>query len=215
MRPPSRVADPATDEVTTKRSPARQPCRVAILPACLFVCALQGCAGSPAAPDPVSRSAATPTTATTASPVNATASTSAAAVTFQLLNGTFHLVGQSGSIDGTYTGEASVGRIETSTIELLVTGGSGALSGAAGTLSGTGKGAFTGEGPFSLTVAGRLTTSSASALQLRVVVNGTSTLSCTASGFISVTQNGTGSGPKVGSVTAAFQHQVSNTGCTG
>jgi hypothetical protein len=170
-----------------------------------------GCANpSPAAPDPLDGSAAA-----SAGNGAGAASPGTPSATFQLLDGTFRLAGIGGdSITGTYTGLASVARGETSSLELQVTGGTGAFSGATGALSGNGKGAFTGQGPFSATISGRIVAEGSGAFKIRWAIAGTSTVSCAASERISVTQNGTASAPRIGDVATTFQHQLSNTGCT-
>jgi hypothetical protein len=168
-----------------------------------------GCA-SPAAPD-----SPEPSPALSPDRGGAALSSETPDVTFQLLDGSFRLMGAGGDfMTGTYAGVASVGRLATSTSEFKITGGTGAFSGAVGTLSGNGKGAFTGEGRFSLTLAGRVTTQSSGGVKLRLALEGTATVSCTASNQISVTQNGTGSAPRVGIVSGTFQHHLSDTRCT-
>ena len=126
-----------------------------------------------------------------------------------LSSGTLTVTTRQGTLTGTYTGE---GRGSSGTFSVELTGGTGAFAGASGTLTGSGDGGFTGEGGFSLVLDGVLTTSAGSR-KLKIIVKGTSTLSCdnqvpllTLTGSAQVTGSGSSS--------AVLRHQVGLAGCS-
>jgi hypothetical protein len=133
-----------------------------------------------------------------------------------LTGGSFKLTVDGGTLEGVYTGQASVsssGRA-TSSLDLQVTGGTYAFAGATGSLTGDGSGSFVGEGNFSFTLRGSVSTS-ADPLGFRVrgTVSGSSTLSC-ATPSVLVTLQGDGSFQKLGTIQAVMTHLVGNAGCS-
>jgi hypothetical protein len=135
--------------------------------------------------------------------------------TFPLLNGSLRAVlteGSStvGTIGGGYSGtssNASSGR-ETATLGVRIRQKTGVVSGVT-TVKADGSGAFTGEGEFTLSLS--LVTSEDRTVVTKV--RGTSAISCTAEGRIRVTMTGTGSAPRLGTVSVQLQHEVGNTNC--
>jgi hypothetical protein len=102
---------------------------------------------------------------------------------------TFPLSGRSFTIQGPngdqITGEAKSGEStirlngpSTTTLTLVVTGGTGALSGASGVLDGKGSGVFTGEGYFALEVSGFLSTGDKRKTKFTAAFEGSATVSC-------------------------------------
>jgi len=175
------------------------------------------CTGSPIAPDalgPVphaasgSAVAATPMTlVTTRRVVN----------TVPLLNGSFTLTlrtadGSTGTIEGTYTGEAvvSVPGNTNAALDLLISGTSGVGTTITG-LQADGTGAFVGEGDFTLSLA--LASAAKKLDGSRAMLRGTSQLSCSTSHLIVVTQHATDSTPKFPEITIDLHHEVGNAGC--
>jgi hypothetical protein len=142
------------------------------------------------------------------------ASTTGGAPVFGLIAGSFELVSPQGAaLSGTYSGHAqSIGRRESANITVTLTGGSGEFDGVAGgVLIGSGTGAFTGEGSFSLTLQGAIP-GPRGTKTMRVVLHGTSTLACSA-GTVIVLQQGAGSVAGLGRVSATSSHQLTNAGC--
>jgi hypothetical protein len=133
-----------------------------------------------------------------------------------LLNGSFTLTTSNGDISGVYTGSSSVspsGRTEAS-LDLQVTSGTNSFEGATGRLTGDGAGAFTGEGNFSLTLRGSISTvADPAGFRVRGKVSGTSSVSCV-SQTTAVTLDGEGALGKLGDVHAALTHLVGGSGCS-
>ena len=142
---------------------------------------------------------------------------SAGAVAFDLIEGTFSIVGARGdAITGTYSGVAtfSDAGIEQSSLTLQVADGSGSFQGARGTLQVTGRGAFADEGGFSLDAKGPV--SLAGGRRANVVLNlrGTSVAACATSERIALALTGSGTMVQTGRVTATFSHEVVGSGCS-
>jgi hypothetical protein len=137
-------------------------------------------------------------------------------ITVDLLAGTFTLTMDDGSqLTGAYVGQATLsssGRV-TSSLQLDVTGGTGALQGATGSLKGDGTGGFTDAGAFSLSLEGVVSTPAQKGeSEFRTKIRGTSTISCGPQGRL-LSLGGDGHAVK-GDLTATFQHTVGNTGCS-
>ena len=134
-----------------------------------------------------------------------------------LFAGTFILTTDAGdTLIGTYDGEASVAipGHDAALLHMTVTGGTRMFLGATGTLNGKARGVFTGEGGFVLIVAGWLATNDEpSGFALHVPVTGSSAASCAPDGRILLRLNGEGAAGRIGKVTAALSHHVSNTTC--
>lgn len=132
-----------------------------------------------------------------------------------LIDGTLTLTAPGGTIQGSYTGEATIrGRAERAEIAVTLTGGTGRFSGASGALTGRGTGAFTGEGSFSLVLTGRISTGDAGQ-PVAVSLRGSSAVGCVAETTV-VTQEGSGSIAGAGRVTATLSHRLgSGGGCSG
>lgn len=199
------------------------PSPVALAMTGLSLVAAASCTrGAPIGPDSVELAESHASSVPTASGGFVAAATSlplarASVSGFGLSAGTFALTTRDGHrLTGRYTGlERSVlGKDETASLDLHVEGGSGTFSGASGTLRGQGRGAFTGEGSFRLSLDGQLLTAERAVPQFHVVATGTSRVSCV-NGRIVVTLQGSGSATRVGRVEFELQHEVENAGCTG
>lgn len=167
-----------------------------------------GCARAvPTAPDSVAR---------VESPTSSELSEKSV-VGFDLINGSFRLTVGSDHLAGTYTGRAQVsgsGKVETASLDLQVVSGSGAFEGASGTLRGDGKGAFSGEGSFSLSLDGILRTAvKRGSYPFHAATAGTSQSSCV-EGRIILSLQGTGSAVQFGTVGEELSHEVGSTGCS-
>lgn len=139
------------------------------------------------------------------------------AASLDLGSGSFTVITPNGDITGDYTGLASVsssGRVTASLI-MDVTGGTQDFEGATGSLAGDGTGAFVGEGSFSISFLGSIsTTADPSAIRVHGKVSGTSSVSCSG-GVISVALDGDGSFGKLGHVQAVLTHLLTNAaGCS-
>ena len=182
------------------------------LAAVLMTCiAATACSSGPAAPSAISGPASVSAGMTALEPA-----ASKGVVSFPMLGGIFTFTFSNGdSISGAYTGEASVSNpgADVAVLNLTVTGGTGAFAGASASLTGSGRGAFSGEGDFSLSVKGSLSTNAApKALSFAAQIKGESVASC-GEQRIALTLNGDGAAPKLGSVVATLRHEVGNTGC--
>jgi hypothetical protein len=141
----------------------------------------------------------------------------ASVVTFDLLNGSFNLTVGGDHLAGTYTGRAEAsrsGKADTASLDLQVASGTGAFQGANGTLRGNGKGAFSGEGPFELSLNGVLRTAAQrGASPFHATTAGTSSASCL-NGRLLLTLQGTGFAVRSGHVDQQLRHEVGNTSCS-
>jgi hypothetical protein len=168
---------------------------------------------SPAAPDPVADTN-TPAASTTAI---VAAVEPPATSTFLLSAGTFTITDRKGAqLSGVYTGETSESTTSSvTTLTLQVTGGTGALKGATGTLEGHGLGAFTGEGAFSLDISGTIATNGGKkSAKFSATLSGASRISCS-DGHVIIRQSADGSGgTKDGRLGAMMQHEVGSAGCS-
>jgi len=143
------------------------------------------------------------------------ASTSLDVVVFPLLNGAFTIANKTGDrISGTYTGTATFDASQKGSVTLQVSAGSGAFAGAAGQLVLDASGAITGEGQFSLSGGGELTLANGRRADVALSLKGTSTVSCSPSARILISQSAVGNVRHVGRVEAQLTHEVGNTGCT-
>lgn len=136
--------------------------------------------------------------------------------TFDLINGEFTLTLTGGSLSGTYTGQASTSssRRSTASLELDVNGGLDAFQGATGSLHGDGTGAFVGGGDFSLSLDGFISTlAQPEPFRVRAKINGAAAIICEPPTFW-VSLTGEGYSVKLGDLTAAFRHAVTNAGCS-
>lgn len=193
------------------------------LPYCYFVTVIGlafttgGCAAGPIAPSAL----APDQQATGTVPVsNVTVPLTPARVviTFPLQAGSFTLSlrtvdGIAGTIKGTYTGQAvaAVPGNSTAALDMHISETSGVGSLVTG-LQAEGSGAFAGEGDFTLSLT--LASSTSKAVDgLKANLRGTSTISCTASNLILVTQYATQPTPKFVEVTIELQHEVGSTEC--
>ena len=135
---------------------------------------------------------------------------------FPVLGGTFRLGFSNGDyIAGTYTGDASVSNpgSDNAVLDLTVVEGSGAFQGASGSLTGDGRGAFSGEGTFWLSLKGSIsTTTMPQAFSFSASLRGTSVVSCVDQ-RITLTLDGSGNVSRFGSVTVSARHQVGSTSC--
>ena len=185
--------------------------------------AAASCARSaPTGPDSVvlaeAQTSSTPTVPGAALGATASSGLARGSVTsFDLSAGTFALTTSDGDrLFGNYTGRADVrpsAKNATASLTLHVEGGTGAFYGATGTLRGEGKGAFTGEGSFWVSLAGQLLTGDHVAFPFHVVATGTSRLSCVNERLL-LTLHGSGSAGRFGKVELELRHLVENAGCS-
>jgi hypothetical protein len=197
----------------------------------VLVTATTACSGSMTAPDQASNqpslsepsSAGSPASPLSAAPIGV-ASPGHASADYDLRNGSFTLTTVDGDISGSYTGHASVASSgsATASLDLDVTSGTNKFQGATGHLKGDGTGAFVGEGSFSVSLQGSITTSAVPVkFHVRGAVSGTSFASCAAEG-ISITLPGEGSyrkggdaNGKLSDIKALLTHLVvGNAGCS-
>jgi len=126
-----------------------------------------------------------------------------------LSSGTLTVTTRQGTLTGSYTGE---GNGPAGTFSVAITGGTGAFAGASGTLTGDGQGGFIGEGGFSLVLDGVVTTAAGSR-KMKIIVKGTSTLSCVNQVPL-LTLTGSAQVSGSGSSSAVLTHQVGNLSCS-
>lgn len=128
-----------------------------------------------------------------------------AAAIFTLTNGKFWFAGQQGELRGTYTGVVSAPINGSSTVQmsLQVTGGTGALANASGTLEGVGHGTFAGEGRFTLSIDGVVLGE-----KFQATLVGAAGLGCTAAGQVISRLRGEGTVATGGRVDMRLESQV-------
>jgi hypothetical protein len=133
--------------------------------------------------------------------------------TFSLVQGTFTLTFADGTLTGTYHGLAALANTgqQSALIDLQITGGTGQFEGAIGSLEGTGTGHFIDEGEFALTLKGTALTDSRTT-SLRLAVRGAAGLSCLEDGVTHVAMQSAGKAPRLGTVVAAFEHDLGSGG---
>lgn len=143
-------------------------------------------------------------------------STSLEVAAFPLMSGSFAISNRTGDgFSGSYSGNAiSNGALQTASVTLQVSRGSGAFAGATGQLVLDLSGALTGEGAFALSGAGELTLASGRRADVALSLRGTSTAGCSASQRILIAQSAVGTLRYAGRVDAQLTHEVGNTGCT-
>jgi hypothetical protein len=174
----------------------------AVVVVCLFTCVAACSRSSPTQPGSVS-------------PAGQAGSTAAVSPqTFGLSGGILGASSQKGdTLVGFYTGQTTIGRGgETSQITISLTGGTGQFQSAAGTLRGSGIGSFTGEGKFTLTLQGTISTSHGTRI-FRAALHGTSSIACNA-GSVIVTLEGNGGASRIGNLSATMTHLVTGAGCS-
>ena len=139
--------------------------------------------------------------------------------TFPLLNGSFTIRfrgtdGGLGTITGRYTGTAvsTDGRTDAD-LDLQITDSSG-LGSDVTELDASGSGAFVDHGEFTLSLSIMVSSSKRSdgSTRVRTILRGTSGVSCTG-GRILITQRGTGSTPRLGTIEVVLQHVLGSAGC--
>jgi hypothetical protein len=205
------------DVAMTNRLPqiASMLCRVVIVTA--FTALVPACS-SPLTPTSLGSIAQRQTAANSASDAPL-ASNRRTLASYPLENGVFTITlrtsdGTSGSISGTYTGQAVVGMSGNTTASLdfhvaQTTGAGSLITG----LDGGGAGAFGEGGDFTLTL--RVASSSSRVLDgSKVTFKGTTQLSCSASGRIVATLRATASTPRFEEITIELQHEIGNAGCS-
>ena len=137
-------------------------------------------------------------------------------ITNPLLAGSFEIANTSGdSIKGTYTGTVrfAPGAPERVSLTLVLTGGTGVFAGASGSIGASGLGAFASEGAFTLDIRGDALLEHGKHAQITANISGTSSLYCTATAQIAVTQTGDGTMGRAGRVHGTFSHEVGNADC--
>jgi hypothetical protein len=166
---------------------------------------------SPVAPDVAARTDGVSLTASDA--LAAKPPAPATTTTFPLNEGTFTIGNRKGElISGTYSGVSSdVSGVFITTLQLTVTDGTGSLAGASGVLEGKGRGAFIGEGQFSLDVSGSLSAGDKKNTKFGVSLQGWSNIGCDG-GTIVITLNADGS--RGAKSSGELRHEVGNAGCT-
>lgn len=197
------------------------PRRVLVIAAAACIGAAGCRAQSPTAPDPAgaaavllpSDSPASYSAKTIAPQPLARARTSH---TFDLLEGTVTLILADGSaLLGTYRGnavESSTGQ-RRATLDGTVSGGTGMLAGARGTLSGTGTGGFAGDGEFSVALRAAIATAGGVPLDLRVTLRGVSNSTCTTTAPPRMSLVGAGTAKGYGPVTGQLEHNLGSQIC--
>ncbi len=150
------------------------------------------------------------------SPGTRETSTSLDVATFPLVNGSFAIANRTGDgFSGSYSGTAtSNGALQTASVTVQVSGGSGAFAGATGQLVLDASGALTGEGPFALSGGGELTLANGRRTDVALSLRGASNSGCSTSQRILITQSAVGTLRHAGRVDAQLTHEVGNTGCT-
>jgi len=181
---------------------------------CLAV-TLTGCSGSATPPAPSIVEQLPTDVSLTRSPAPLVA-TSQTVNTFPLVNGSFTFAltatdGSVGTLKGTYTGEAIVPAhgSKSTVLELQITETSG-IGSTITAVAAEGSRAFIDEGDFALSLS---LTSSLTKSPLRLMVRGTSHVSCSASHRILLTLHGTDSTRGFLDITADLQHEIERTGC--
>lgn len=196
----------------------------------VLVGATAACSGSMTAPDQTNNQASLSESASVSSPTSPLSAahngnpSGNASSGYDLRNGSFTLTTVDGDISGSYSGHASVSSSGSAnaSLDLDVTSGTNKFQGATGRLQGDGTGAFVGEGSFSVSVKGSISTSAVPVkFHIQATVSGTSSASCAAEG-ISITLPGEGSYRKGGDsfgklrgIKALLSHLVAtNAGCS-
>lgn len=138
--------------------------------------------------------------------------------TFPLVNGSFTLTlrgtdGSLGTVTGQYSGSATIHGQTSTDLDVEITATTG-IGSTVTELAVEGSGAFVDEGDVTLVLSFVLSgaTPSGDAV-IRMIVRGTSRISCSAAERILVTQRAVGSTPRVGTIEIQLQHEVVNTEC--
>ena len=164
---------------------------------------------SPAAPD----AAASTSDAATAPAALAAKPSPAWTNTFPLSDGTFTISNRKGGqVSGTYRGETTdTDGVSVTKLRLDVLSGTGVFAGATGVLEGDGRGAFTGEGFFSLEVSGFVATDGKKKAKFDASIQGSSRILPCDGGRLIVSLSSNDSGGTKGD--SSLQHVVNNAGC--
>lgn len=184
--------------------------------------AVAGCSGqAPTAPDRVGAAAVVlPSNSPTSLSANTVTAEPKAKVgtslAFDLLEGTVTLTLADGSeLRGRYRGSAvrpSSGQPR-ATFDGVVTGGTGFLSGASGTLSGTGTGGFVDDGKFSVALRAAIATVKGGPLDMRVTLRGVSTSTCTTTAPPRMSLIGAATTRGPGATTGRLEHDLGTRPC--
>jgi hypothetical protein len=161
---------------------------------------------------PTNAAVSIPETAVSA-PVRAKART---VRTIDLLEGTVTLSLADGStIRGSYHGTftAADSGPARSTLDGVVTGGTGLFAGATGSLSGTGTGGFADNGEFSVALRASLPTSKGGPGDVRMALKGISTSTCTTTAPPRMMLDGTGGAKGFARATGHLEHNLGNHIC--
>ena len=137
-------------------------------------------------------------------------------VAFPLIAGSFVISTAKGhEIVGAYSGTAAIfgAAVQSSTLTLQISGGSGTFADAAGTIAIQGNGAFADEGEFVLEGRGDLILAGGRSRGLVLSLRGVSRATCASSGRIAITQTAGGTMAHAGRVTATLRHEVGSTSC--
>jgi hypothetical protein len=181
--------------------------------------AASGCSAAPTSPAGVSSAAAIQTTSSSpasGSSLQSVMKKSTVQGTFPLSAGTFQIANGAGdSISGTYAGTAvfSSNGPEKAALTLQISGGTGAFAGASGTALATGTGGFADEGAFTIDARGDVALTGGKHAQMTFGLSGTSSVSCSATNQLTISQSGDGSMGRAGRVHGTLQHVVGNADC--
>jgi|SRR5688572_4609988 hypothetical protein len=138
--------------------------------------------------------------------------------TFPLVNGSFTLTlrgtdGSLGTVTGQYSGSATIDGQTSADLDVEITATTG-IGSTVTELDVEGRGAFVDEGDVTLFLSFVLSGATPSGDGvIRMIVRGTSRISCSAAQRILVTQRAVGSTPRVGTIEIQLQHEVVNTEC--
>ena len=144
-------------------------------------------------------------------------STDGVMIGFPLERGSLVIASSRGhQIVGSYVGTALLSgeQVQTSTLTVQISDGSGAFAGAAGTIVIQGTGAFADEGEFVLEGRGDLTVAGGRRKTLALSLRGLSRASCGNRDLIAISQSATGAMGHAGRVTATLTHEVGSTSCS-
>jgi hypothetical protein len=156
---------------------------------------------------------ATSVTQLAASPVRPLTRTSR---TLELLEGIVTITLADGStLSGTYHGTNTIPSSgpARATLDGVLTGGTGEFAGAKGTLSGTGTGGFSDDGPFSVALRAIGSTGNGVPLDVRASLKGTSTSACTTTAPPRMFLDGTGTAKSIASATGHLEHNLGSQIC--
>ena len=196
--------------------------RVHSLIVCTAICAAAVACGRPSPVAPDAAASATPpgqqASGPTSVPRNSYLGTSTQGTAVPLVAGSLSIVNAKGDgISGTYTGTVQFigGGIETASLIVTISSGSGAFAGASGNLAMTGGGSLADEGDFLLSGSGSITIAGQKSAFVTIGLRGVSVLGCDISaGQATITANAQGVMSRAGTVSATLHHEVGTPGCT-